>query len=129
MRLLGIDYGQKRIGLALSGEAERIASPYAVWPRTADLAARIARLCREQAVGKIILGQSLDFKQKPNPIMRQIEKFKRELAQAIDLPIIYESEVLTSSAAQRVIGQDDELDARAAALILQSYLDRHAGLA
>lgn len=123
MRFLGIDYGAKRVGLALSDATGHFAAAYAVWPQDRHLITRVAKLCRLEEVQKIILGESRNFKQGPNPIMRQINKFKRALESASGLPIIFEPEHLTSVEAARA-GQDEFLDARAAALILQSYLNR-----
>lgn len=126
MRILGIDYGAKRVGLALSDPSGKFARPYAVWPRGVDLVERLATLCAQEAVGKIVLGESKNFAQAPNAIMKRIEKFKRELTAQTGLPVVYEPEFLTSAQAARTGGPPAELDAQAAALILQSYLERQS---
>jgi putative Holliday junction resolvase len=126
MRVLAIDYGTKRVGLALSDPSGKFARPYAVWPRSADLVERLATLCAQEAVGEIVLGESKNFAQAPNAIMKRIEKFKRELTARSGLPVVYEPEFLTSAQAARAGGPPEELDAQAAALILQSYLERQS---
>lgn len=132
MRYLGIDYGSKRVGLALSDEHGRFASPYAVWPADEKLVEKVANLCAEKAVGGIVLGESRDLRGVPNPIMKQVIKFQSALAAAVPCSIVYEPELFTSIEAGRSpaggaakLSDDGWLDARAAALILKSYLDRH----
>ena len=128
MRLIGIDYGEKRIGIALSDESGAFAFPHSVIINCSDCAilnvAQIKKICGENDVGKIILGESLDYKGKPNPIMKKIEKFKVLLEKEINLPVIYQSEILTTKEAERIIGKTKKTDASAAALILRSYIDK-----
>lgn len=124
MRFMGIDYGTKRIGIALSDEAGQFALPRVVLANSKKVVAEIAAICRAEEVGKIVLGESRNFKQQANRVMKKITPFKQALAVATGLAIDYEPEFLTSRAAAREIGVDDFLDARAAALILKSYLDR-----
>ena len=124
MRFLGIDYGSKNIGLALSDEQGRFAYPYRVIPNTARAAMMVSKICEDEGVDQVVVGESKDFKGVDNPIAKEINEFKTALAGIIDLPIKSELEVLTTAAARRDIGQDDSTDARAAALILKSYLER-----
>jgi putative Holliday junction resolvase len=132
MRFLGIDYGTKRIGLALSDEGGRFASPYLVLPAAdQSIIAKIKSICEKEGVEKIIIGESRDFKGRPNPVMKKIVKFRERLAAVTTLPLDYEPEFLTSSEARRLpeggegeMIKDGLLDARAAALILKSYIDR-----
>jgi len=124
MRFLGIDYGSKRVGVAVSDEGGRLAFPYDIFENGSKLTNKIKEVCAGEGISKIVVGQSLDYKMQPNEIMREIEKFKTDLGKEINLPIETEIEVLTSVQASRQ-GQIKNLDASAAALILQSYLDRH----
>jgi putative Holliday junction resolvase len=123
MRFLGIDYGTKRVGLALGDETGTFAMPFAVWPNDSRLLTRLGELCRSRTVAKIVVGESKDLEGRPNKIMPAIEKFAEELVRVSGVPVEYEPELFTSAQAERGNGQV-ELDARAAALILQSYLDR-----
>ncbi|HEY4504350.1 MAG TPA: Holliday junction resolvase RuvX [Candidatus Paceibacterota bacterium] len=124
MKYLGIDYGAKRIGLAVSDAGGRIAFPRKVLANEGEKSLRyVALLCEKEAVGEVVFGQSLDYKGRPNPIQTQIENWKLKLEKLCHIPVYYQQEVLTSFEAARNTGKE-MLDASAAALILQSYLDR-----
>lgn len=126
MRFLGIDYGTKKVGLAVSDEAATLAFPFKVLKnlRTYDVLRGVKKICEEKEISKIILGESLDYKGRPNPVMAEIEKFKILLEKEIGLLVIFETEVLTTKQAAASQPDNKKLDASAAALILQSYLDR-----
>lgn len=126
-RLLGIDYGARRVGLALSDESATIAAPYRVLRNSAKLAEQIVALVRAEGVATVVLGESKNFQGQPNPIQAEVERLAAAL-RAAGLQVELEPEFLTSAQAARV-GPPAELDARAAALILQTYLDRHARVA
>lgn len=124
MKYLGIDYGSKRVGIALSDEEGGMAFPREVIPNNKKLISGIADLCREYNVGAIVLGESLNYKMEQNVIMKEIVPFKKTLEEATNLPVYFEQEFMTSAAAERLQGKGEKLDASAAALILQSYLDK-----
>ncbi|MBI4136373.1 MAG: Holliday junction resolvase RuvX [Candidatus Vogelbacteria bacterium] len=135
MRRLGIDYGSKRVGLALTDEAGEFAYPLVVFPRDGKLLLRLKAICVNEVVGEIVLGESLNFRRRRNPIMRPILKFKAALEAATGLAVILEDELLTTKEASRGLGsltgsadgsghRDQLLDARAAAIILRNYLER-----
>ncbi len=126
MRLLGIDYGSRRIGLALSDEAGRFAFPYEVIINTTKTIEQVASICAKEGVEKIVIGKSLNYQNQPNEIMKAADDFAEKLATATELPIDFEPEFMTSIQATHDIGTDEMLDARAAALILKSYIDRHS---
>ncbi|HEY4482804.1 MAG TPA: Holliday junction resolvase RuvX [Candidatus Paceibacterota bacterium] len=124
MKYLGIDYGSKRIGLAVSDEEGRIAFPREVVKSGGEKTLRyIERFCESEKIGAIILGQSLDYKGAPNPVQSAIANFKLQIESLTKLPVHYQSELWTSAEASRNTAKLN-LDASAAALILQSYLDR-----
>src|SRR5689334_6721359 len=124
MRLLGIDYGEKRVGVALTDETGHFAMPFEVLENNSRLVDEIAALCREQGVSLVVLGESKDWHGQDNLIMKRVSHFKRKLEEATNLPVILEPEILTSVEAERVQGPTALLDASAAALILKSYLDK-----
>ena len=124
MRYLGIDYGTKRIGLALSDDEGKFAYPHLVLKNNPKIIEQIARICRGEKVGEIALGWSLDYHRRENQIMKRIKIFQTALATATGLPIVLEDEVLTTVEANREIGLDNFTDARAAAIILRTYLAR-----
>ena len=130
MKYLGIDYGTKRIGVALSDESGTIAFPLATLEAGKGALEQVATLAKENRIEKIVIGESRDFKGEPNAVMKDIEEFKKSLAEMTGLPVEYEPEFMTSAEARRV-GQDkrgegggEKNDASAAALILQGYLDK-----
>lgn len=128
MRYLGIDYGNRKVGLAISDEAGIFAFPYQVLPNDslAKLSAEIKNICLKEGVGGIILGESLNLSGQANLIQAEILKFKENLEKELDLPIKFQKEFFTTQEARRMIdeaGTDTETDARAAALILKSFID------
>jgi putative holliday junction resolvase len=128
MRLLGIDFGRKRVGIAMSDEKGKIAFPKAVYPNDKKLIERIANDCKENLVGGIVLGESKNFKGEDNFVMKDILKFKAEIEIAASLPVFMEPEFMTSSEAEKMRAEGDSaemLDASAAAVILQSFLDKN----
>lgn len=126
MRVLGIDYGAKRVGLALSDEPGQFAYPHSIIANQPLLAKKIAGICEKEKVATIVLGQSLNHRGLPNLIMKKVEKFKIALAKLTKLPIVWEPELFTTALARRLTGKKEEVDAVAATLILQAYLDRVA---
>ncbi len=124
MRYLGIDYGPQKVGLAISDETATIASPYDVWPNDNNLLRRLIELCRDKTVIGVVLGESLDYRREPNAVMKQVHTFRDKFTNESGLPVVLHDEVLSSAEARRVDGPNTEVDARAASLILQSYLER-----
>ncbi len=124
MRILGIDYGSKRVGVAVSDEAAALAFPCEVFKNGKNLVKNIKEICQEKNISKIVLGESLDYKGRPNPVMVEIEKFKILLEKETGLPVVFETKVLTTKQAAASQPDSKKLDASAAALILQTYLDK-----
>ena len=123
---MGIDYGSKRIGLAVSDIEGKIAFPREVVKNESDKTLRyIVRFCDVEKIGAIVLGQSMDYKGQPNPIQSAIENCKLKIAKLTHLPVYYQNEFFTSAQAARLTDVA-KLDASAAALILQSWLDHFA---
>ena len=123
MRYLGIDYGTKRVGLALSDEEGDFAYPLSVLENTEDLISEIVKLCKENNVGTVVVGESKDFSQKENDIMQEIKPFVENLKEVTGLKVFMHPEFMTSMEAEHIQGHNDMHDASAAALILKSYLD------
>ena len=120
---MGIDYGSKRVGIALSDESGTIAVPKAVLPNDRYLFTEVKNLCEGHDVSAIVLGDSKDFKGNPNGIMKDALFFKGELERDLKLPVHLEPEFMTSYQAAREQGEHPLLDASAAAIILQSFLN------
>ncbi len=139
MRYLGVDYGTKRIGVAVSDDTATLAFPIGIVSAGKGAVAEVLELARENEVGAVVVGESRDFSGKKNPVMHEIEKFVAALT-AAGVRVVLEPEYMTSSGAMHQFGHTHDehtgrksrkdalsqemLDASAAALILQSYLDR-----
>ncbi len=123
MKHIGIDFGSKRVGIAVSDDDERIAFPRAVFENNALLVDQIVALVDREDVGAIVLGDSRDYKGARNPIMVDALAFRDALAARVAVPIALHPEVLTSREAMHLQGDNAMNDASAAAIILQSYLD------
>ncbi len=122
-RLLGIDYGEKRIGLAVSDDQGMMAFPHSVVPGGKGAAVAVAAIAREQGADTIVVGQSNDYQGKPNVIMTKANAFAEELKTA-GFIVAFESELLSSHQASHFQGKTAMTDAAAASIILQSYIDR-----
>ncbi len=125
MRILGIDYGSKRVGIAVSDEAGQFAMPVIVLKSNKNLLKEVIDIANENKVEKIVVGESKDYRGEPNAIHPESLNFKKDL-ESKGYVVIFEPEFMTSTNAERFQGKNDMLDASAAALILQSYLDKEA---
>jgi putative Holliday junction resolvase len=123
IRHLGIDYGAAKVGLAVSDEAGRFAEPLEIVPNTDELIRSISDLAAERGVSVIVVGASRDLSGRENPIMERIRPFTERLREVSGCECVLEPEFYTTAQAARS-GATSEVDASAAALILQSYLDR-----
>lgn len=124
MRYLGIDYGGKRVGIALSDEGGTLAFPKFVLKADFDLLSAVMRIINDEKVREIVIGESRDFSGKENRIMTEIRSFKSALEKASGLPVHFEPEFMTSRQAEHIQGKEAATDASAAALILQSFIDK-----
>jgi len=136
MRHLGIDYGSKRVGLAISDEEGTLAFPYKIIPNNLELVDMIHNICGEEDITAIVIGESHDLSGKPNKIMGSIEEFKRNIEIELEIPVFFEKEFMTSVFARGNDGKkendarknkkvrQEKIDDSAAAIILQRYLDK-----
>jgi putative Holliday junction resolvase len=127
MRILGIDYGTKRIGLALSDEAGQFALPHSVIKNSKTALEETVTIAETYQVTDIVMGESRDYKGEPNAIFAEANSFKEKL-HSRGFTVHLEPEFMTSHQADRLHhelgGDGSDKDASAAAIILQSYLDR-----
>jgi putative Holliday junction resolvase len=122
-KILGIDYGSKRVGVAVSDEERKLAFPLSVISNTPDLFDEIAKIAAGSGAKELVLGESRDYKGEANEILLDSLKFKQEMEKR-GFAVTWEAEFMTSIQAERLQGKNAMTDASAAALILQSYLDR-----
>ena len=137
MRVLGLDLGDRRIGIAISDETGTVAQGRGVYPRRGskeDLS-YLAELCRQEGVERIVVGLPLNMDGSEGDQARKARAFAQALAVETGLPVELLDERLTTVEADRVLrkaglrerkrrGVRDEL---AAVLILQAWLDRRRG--
>ncbi len=136
-RIMGLDYGEKRIGVAISDELRLFARPLENITRKGDknLFSRLQRLAEEWEVHEIVLGLPKNMDGTRNRLAGQVASFAGLLQKEIPLPLHWVDERLSSWEAEslpeeRKTGQElrfkagkPGLDSRAAALILQRFLD------
>ncbi len=123
MRYLGIDYGSKRVGLALSDENAEFAMPLIVLNNSKNILNDVVKILKDKGISEIVLGESKNYKGEANTILPESKNFKMDL-EAQGYNVHFEPEFMTSVNAERFQGKNDMLDASAAALILQSFLDK-----
>ena len=135
MRVLGIDYGRKRLGFALSDEGAVLASPlpHKLRSRSVDRDVQtIAHLASTHRVGCIVVGLPLHMDGSMGEMAEEAARFAEHVEQGTHLPVELVDERLTTAEAERVLleadisrGKRRELrDSLSAVLILQSYLDQ-----
>lgn len=124
MRLLGIDYGTKRVGLALTDESGVMAFPYGVLPNDDALAKEIEKVAVKEKVEQIVIGHSLNGRGEANAIHKDVEELMLDLTLASGIPIELEPEQYSTQEATQIQGRNDQTDASAATIILNSYLAR-----
>jgi methionine--tRNA ligase beta chain len=124
MKFLGVDYGLKRVGIAVSDDGGRMAFPDSVLDNNADLFETISKICNEKGIGEIVVGESKNLNGEPNAIMKNIDKFVEGLKKNTNRSVHLEPEFMTSVQASRIQGENKMIDASAATIILQSFIDK-----
>ena len=133
MRILALDHGTKRIGVAVSDETKTIAQPLEYIPAEpfADFLARLKKLLVEKEIDLVLIGLPRNMDGSYGPAAQKVEAFVAVLQTAITVPIKTWDERLTSAQANRILIQGkvrrdkrkEKVDKMAAAILLQSYLD------
>ena len=93
MKYLGIDYGTKRIGIAVSDDSGTLAFPRTTLAAGPAALSTIVEMIKTEQAGKVVLGESRDFKGEPNLVMEDIEQFKKDLHELSGVEVVYESEL------------------------------------
>ncbi len=122
MKYLGIDYGEKNVGVAVSDDGGNLAFAKVVLKNDKNLLENILKIISEDKTEVIIIGESKNLNGGDNPIQKKILEFKKILEENVKIPIYLEPEFLTSMEARRLQEDIKKVDASAAALILKSYL-------
>ncbi|GBC87653.1 Putative pre-16S rRNA nuclease [bacterium HR12] len=135
-RVLGLDLGEARIGVAISDDERRLAVPLGTVRTGAprDLAA-IAELVREHDVALVVVGHPLSLSGERGEAARKAEAFAEALREVLPVPVALHDERLTTVEAERALGEAGArgrrrrraVDRSAAAVMLQAYLDAERG--
>jgi len=133
MRILALDHGTKRIGVAVSDETKTIAQPLEYIPAEpfADFLARFKQLLLEKEIDLVLVGMPRNMDGSYGPAAQKADAFVAVIRSAIVIPVKTWDERLTSSQANRILIQGgvrrekrkEKVDKMAAAILLQSYLD------
>jgi putative Holliday junction resolvase len=133
MRILGLDHGTKRVGVAVSDEMHLIAQPleYIAPEPFADFLARLKEILREKEIGLIVIGMPRNMDGSYGPAALKVQEFAAVLKDAVAVPLKLWDERLTTTQAQKFLIQGgvrrdqrkEKVDQTAAAILLQSYLD------
>ena len=124
MKILGIDYGTKHIGLAISDETQSLAreltilSPQEFWQGLQDLTTT-------EQVEKIVVGLPLNMSGEDTEKTKEARVFAEKLKTQGSMPVELVDERLSSSMAEQIAGTSKHIDSLAAQIILQTYLDRN----
>jgi len=135
MRILAVDPGEKKLGLALSDPTGMVANPLGIIKHTSRLidAATIAEIARDNKVGRILVGQATDVEGKPTVGGRRAARLAGAIKTQTEIPVELWDETgstLAARSAQIALGtqrrkRKGHLDDLAATIILQTYLDAH----
>lgn len=134
MRILALDLGERRIGVAVSDPTGTVARPVGVVERKsrAEDFATIARLVAEYSAERVVVGRPLTLRGEVGPQARWVEAYAQALAEALPVPVELWDERYTTVAAQEILEtvrqpgkrrRRGEVDAVAAAVLLQDFLE------
>lgn len=133
MRILGLDHGTRRVGVAVSDEMHLIALPmeYIAPEPFAAFLARLKEIVREKEIGLILIGLPRNMDGSYGPAALKVQEFAAALKDAVTIPLQLWDERLTTTQAQKFLIQGgmrrekrkEKVDQTAAAILLQSYLD------
>ncbi len=141
MKYLGVDYGKKRIGLAISDSGGQFAAAYGIVDNIAGAFNSIGDICKKEGVQAVVLGHSVNLDGQDNTIQEHINKFAELIKLEWGLQVFFCTEVFSSMQAKwgttkpvrrsrksdrtsNKVNMNDPIDHGAAAIILQSFLDR-----
>ena len=133
-RILGLDFGRARIGVAISDELQMLAHPLETIPAHEEPASRVAEIVREKQVDRVVAGIPRQMNGQIGTAATEVLEFVEKLRAILPCPVVTWDERLTTVAAHRALRNAGKktrdtrgyVDQVAAQMILQSYLDRRA---
>lgn len=137
MRIIGLDLGERRVGVAAADEAVRVAVPVATVPVSGDLLETVLGIVQEQGAGEVVVGLPLSLTGAMGPQAQRVMHVVQALQQRLNIPVHTWDERLTTVQAGRRSHASrsrrtrrparSHRDAAAAAIILQAFLDSQRG--
>jgi putative Holliday junction resolvase len=122
MKVMSLDYGEKRVGVASTDESGQFALPRTTYQNDEALLEKVLEFKNREEIEKIVIGESRNLSGKPNPIFSEALAFAKKLEEN-GVEVAWQPEVFTTVEARRIQGNTEHTDASAAALILKSYID------
>jgi putative Holliday junction resolvase len=133
MRVLALDVGEKRIGIAKPDETGTLAVPHSVYRRKnlAEDVASLATLCQKLRIEALVVGLPLNMDGTEGPQAKKVREFAEKLAEVVEIPVFYVDERWTTKEAERAmreVGEQpsrekEKVDTLSAVLILQAWLE------
>jgi putative Holliday junction resolvase len=132
-KLLGLDLGERRIGVAVADDTGLIAAPHSIIDLRRTPLAAVAELARRLQVDGVVVGLPTSLSGDEGHQAREVRTMTAEIEQALDVPVVFWDERLTTAIADRLLQERErsprkrreQRDAVAAAILLQDYLDAH----
>lgn len=124
-KLLGIDYGTKRVGVALTNDTGTVAFPKTTYPNDRTLIPSLVNLIQKENISTVIVGESQNAHGIDNPVMKNVKTFVGDIERAVAVTVRYQPEFYSSREARQLVNAE-HVDAEAAAIILNSYIEQQA---
>ncbi|HLD28337.1 MAG TPA: Holliday junction resolvase RuvX [Patescibacteria group bacterium] len=126
MKILGIDYGESKVGLAIGDTDSKVATPYnTIKNRNANILIKdITSVCQQESIDQIIVGLPINDQANSSGQIKKIEKFIADLKTATSLEVLAEDERFSTQMAHTMTGDGKKDDSVSAMIILQSYFDK-----
>lgn len=122
MRIIGVDFGEKKIGLAVA--TGRVALSFGVVANDQQLFPELKKICREEEIEAVVVGLPLNWDGTEGEMAQKVKSFSQDLERHLGLKVSFGDERLTTQEAKQRLKKKKVEDGGAAALMLQSYLDR-----
>ncbi|RIK10187.1 MAG: Holliday junction resolvase RuvX [Acidobacteria bacterium] len=134
-RIMALDLGERRVGVAISDPLEITAQPFAVIDRGGNMLAEIRAIADEYEIGEVVVGLPLQMRGSEGDAASAARQEADRIRDSLDVPVVLWDERLTTATAERALidqgvkrrKRREVIDKIAAAVILQSYLDSRKG--
>ncbi len=121
MKILAVDYGEKRIGLAVGDSDSKIAFSRGIINNSAQIYKELESFCKKESIAKIVIGLPLSLSGQDSAQTKQTREFASQFGQKINIPVELIDERLTSVQAGKMFKDRERIDDAVAALLLEQY--------